>query len=249
MPNKYTHTGFILLIAMCAVWISAGEKRVEAYFTTSEMPDLVKMHFAPPAADSDAFEYDKQRYQWGKEQRKDSVRRAIAVRDADYGVHTIAEEFSEPFGLKISPENTPEIYKLLTDALATCDSICTLPKKHWGRTRPFVYFNEPSLTPDDEHELRKNGSFPSGHTILGYSAALLLSEINPERADTLMARGIMFGESRVIVGVHWQSDVDAGRLAASIAYAKLHTNDRFLAQMKKARKEFLRKTKKQKLSN
>ena len=55
-------------------------------------------------------------------------------------------------------------------------------------------------------------------------SALLLSEINPDRADTIMARGYMYGESRVIVGAHWQSDVDAGRLVASVAYAKLHTS-------------------------
>ena len=97
---------------------------------------------------------------------------------------------------------------------------------------------EPTLTPWDEASLSRNGSFPSGHTILGWSAALLLSEINPERADTLLARGLMYGESRVIVGAHWQSDVDAGVLAASVAYGKLHTSKRFQKDMKRARKEF-----------
>ena len=66
------------------------------------------------------------------------------------------------------------------------------------RRRPFMRFNEPTLTPDDEPALRKNGSYPSGHTLLGWSSALLLSEINPERADTILARGLMYGESRVI---------------------------------------------------
>ena len=146
-----------------------------------------------------------------------------------------------PFGMLISKENTPEIFTLLQDALATCDNICTRPKAYWHRTRPFVYFNEPTLTPKDESFLRHNGSYPSGHTILGYSAALLLSEINPNRADTIMYRGMMYGDSRIIVGAHWQSDVDAGRLAASIAYAKLHTSNRFLKQMKKARREFAKK--------
>jgi acid phosphatase (class A) len=102
--------------------------------------------------------------------------------------------------------------------------------------------NESTLYPPDEPHLRKNGSYPSGHTILGWSSALLLSEINPDRADTLLARGYMYGESRVIVGAHWQSDVDAGRLAASAAYAKLHTSERFLEQMRLARQEFRIKT-------
>ena len=63
-----------------------------------------------------------------------------------------------------------------------------------------------------------------------------------ERADTLLARGLMYGDSRLIVGAHWQSDVNAARLAASAAYARLHTSERFLEQMKKTRKEFRKKT-------
>ena len=41
---------------------------------------------------------------------------------------------------------------------------------------------------------------------------------------------------------YWQSDTDAARLAALAAYASLHTSERFLAQMKKAREEFKAKT-------
>lgn len=66
----------------------------------------------------------------------------------------------------------------------------------------------------------------------------MLSEVNPERADTLLARGLMFAESRVIVGAHWQSDIEAGVLAASVAYDKLHTSKRFQKDMKRALKEF-----------
>ena len=99
-------------------------------------------------------------------------------------------------------------------------------------------FHESTLTPNEEPSLRRNGSFPSGHTALGWTVALLLTEINPERADTILARGMMYGESRVIVGAHWQSDVDAGRLAASVVYSRMHTSERFLEQMRLARQEF-----------
>ena len=166
----------------------------------------------------------------------------IAIRDAVYGLDCIIREFSEPFGLTISKEETPEIYKVMRDGTATCDSICTLPKRYYMRKRPFMRFHEQTLTPDDEPALSRNGSYPSGHTLLGWSSALLLSEINPERADTILARGLMYGDSRVIVGAHWQSDVDAGRLAASVAYARLHTSERFLSQMRLARLEFRVKT-------
>jgi acid phosphatase (class A) len=92
--------------------------------------------------------------------------------------------------------------------------------------------------PEDEEELRNNGSYPSGHTIEGWSAALLLSELNPERADTILARGYMYGQSRVIAGYHWQSDVDAGYMAASAGIARLHADKRFQRLLKKAKREY-----------
>jgi acid phosphatase (class A) len=206
------------------------------------MPDMVKWCPAPPDTTSAQFAYDITQYFWGKQMRQNKERADIAIRDAVYGLDCIIREFSEPFGLKISKEETPEIYKVLREGTATCYSICTIPKRYYMRKRPFMRFNEQTLTPEDEPGLRKNGSYPSGHTLLGWSAALLLSEINPERADTLLARGLMYGDSRLIVGAHWQSDVNAARLAASAAYARLHTSERFLEQMKKARKEFRKKT-------
>lgn len=212
------------------------------YYLRCEMPDMLKFLPAPPDTISNEFSRDIMRYFWGKTLRHDADRANLAIADAQYGVDYICPEFSEAFGLEISKENTPEIYKLLVDATSTCDSICYEPKKYYMRRRPFMRMQEPSLTPDDEEALSKNGSYPSGHTILGWSSALLLSEINPAKADTLMARGYMYGESRVIVGAHWQSDTEMGRLAASAAYARIHNSQRFQEQMRKAQQEFLEKT-------
>lgn len=218
----------------------AQSYKAEPYFTADEMPDMLRWgNLAPPAENSAAFIYDIKQYYLGKELRLNPERAAIAVRDANYGLNTIIKEFSIPFGMQITKEHTPKVFTLLRDALATTDSICKLPKAFYMRPRPFMVFNEPTLTPHDEPSLRRNGSFPSGHTILGWSAALLLSEINPAQADTIIARGLMYGESRVICGAHWQSDVDAARIAASVAYAKLHTSERFLKQLAAAKKEFL----------
>jgi acid phosphatase (class A) len=229
----------LLVFSMIVGVVQAqDEEKVDAYFTTEEMPDMLQFLPGPPANDSPGFAYDVTRYYWGKEMRKDEERAEQAKRDAVYGLATILTEFEEAFGMKVTEEDTPEIYKVLLEGTATCDSICTLPKKYYMRRRPFMRMHEPTLYPQDEPALRKNGSYPSGHTILGWSSALLLSEINPDRADTILARGYMYGESRVIVGAHWQSDVDAGRLAASAAYARLHTSERFLEQMRLARQEF-----------
>ena len=232
---------FVALFGTCCLAQKMSEER---YFDKTEMPNLLLTLPMHPKFGSAEFEADSIRYVWGKEQRKNEERAAIAKSDAVYSLETIQNIFSIPLGLQISPTETPQIYKLLLDALPTCESICTMPKAHYMRKRPFMYFDEPTLTPDDEKFLRVNGSYPSGHTVFGYSAALLLAEINPAAQDTILARGYMYGESRVIVGAHWQSDVNAGYMAAAMAVAKLHTNKRFLKQMEKAKAEFVKKSKK-----
>lgn len=228
----------MMLNPVCA----QDDTTVDAYFTAGEMPDMMVFMPGPPDSSSVAFANDVSRYFWGKEMRKDPERAAQATRDAVYGLATILTEFEEAFGMKITKEDTPEIYKVLLEGTATCDSICTLPKTRYGRTRPFIRFNEHTLVPEQEEGLNPHKSFPSGHTLLGWSSALLMMEINPERANEILARGYRYGENRVVVGAHWQSDTDAARMAASVAYARLHTSERFLEQMKKAREEFKRLT-------
>ena len=234
MKKYMMMTAMLMTAAVCV----QAQSKPEAYFSFRELPNMLKWCPAPPDTMGAAFTYDIMQYLWGKQMRNDKERAEIAIRDAVYSLECIAQEFSEPFGLKITEENTPEIWKLLRDAKATCENISGFPKYYYKRKRPFVRFQEPTATPQFEPELRRNFSFPSGHTILGWASALLLTEINPERADTILARGMMYGESRVIVGAHWQSDVDAGRLAAAAVYAKMHTSERFLEQMRRARQEF-----------
>ena len=104
-----------------------------------------------------------------------------------------------------------------------------------------AYFNK--CDPKDEEELRNNGSYPSGHTIKSWGMAMVLCEINPAAQDALYQLGYEWGQSRVIVGFHWQSDVDASRLLAAACYARLHTCKAFLEDMKAAQKEFKKLTK------
>ncbi|EGN0484120.1 phosphatase PAP2 family protein, partial [Escherichia coli] len=90
----------------------------------------------------------------------------------------------------------------------------------------------------------RNGSYPSGHTSIGWATALVLSEINPARQDTILKRGYELGDSRVICGYHWQSDVDAARIVGSAIVATLHSNPVFQAQLQKAKDEFANNQKK-----
>ena len=226
----------IALVAAASMTLSAQDA-VQPYFTVDQLPDLIKCLPAPPAFDSPEFANDMMRFSWGKLQRLNPERADIAKRDAVWSYEALLAEFDVPFGLHMSPEDTPEIWKLMVTSMTTTDAMRVAPKAYYHRQRPFERFQDKMLT-DEEAELTGEGSYPSGHTMRGWTAALLLAEVNPANADTIFARGWMYGESRVIVGAHWQSDVDASRVAASIGYAALHGSAEFLEQMAKAQAEF-----------
>lgn len=219
--------------------ISLGAGAQEKYFTLDEMPDLVRCLPAPPDTVGSDFDRDILRYMWGKQMRQNPQRAAQAKRDAIWDLDTLATIFSEPFGLAISKEGTPEIYKAFVNGVATIEQIRVKPKAHYMRIRPFVRYAEPSLFPDDDKELSGEGSYPSGHTIRGWAAALVLAEINPAATAELFARAWRYGENRVITGAHWQSDVDVSRPAASIGYVQLQSSPAYREQMDRARAEFV----------
>jgi len=111
----------------------------------------------------------------------------------------------------------------------------------YGDSRPFQtepnfvafagpdYFNVPSdnvvYNRGPAMNLVDSPSFPSGHTTYGYTGALLLALLTPERYREMVARGAEYGDDRIIVGAHYAMDVIAGRTLATYDVAHLIAND------------------------
>ena len=207
------------------------------YLKTEELPDPIKFLPPPPGWTSPLFAGDYAAYLWGKTIRP-TERGARAVEQAAYLFDEISVYFSKPFGLEISREKTPAIYKVLYKGAVTAMHSYGHAKKAYNRPRPFVRYAEGTPFPDEEELLKNNGSYPSGHTVRGWCLGLLASEINPARQNELLKLGYEWGESRIIIGYHWKSDVEAARALASAVYARLHTSEEFLSDMAAARREF-----------
>ena len=74
-------------------------------------------------------------------------------------------------------------------------------------------------------DLTASPSFPSGHTTFGYTEALVLAILVPERYPQLIVRAAEYGNSRIVVGAHYAVDVIAGRTLASYDVAHLLASD------------------------
>ena len=232
----------VVAATMATMSVYAQTETVQPYFEIDQMPKLIDIMPAPPAFDSPEFANDVVRYGWGKQQRQDQERLAIAIADAEWNDHTkLYAQWKDAFGLEITETGTPEIWKLMETSLATTDPMRKEPKAFYNRQRPFERFDD-SMPSHEEDDLRGEGSYPSGHSLRGWCVSLLLAQIAPAHAAEIFSRGWDYCNSRVILGAHWQSDVDASRTAASIGFCALQSSEAFIAQMKKAQAEYKEKT-------
>ena len=232
----------LVAATMATMSVYAQTETVQPYFEIDQMPKLIDIMPAPPAFDSPEFANDVVRYGWGKQQRQDQERLAIAIADAEWNDHTkLYAQWKDAFGLEITETGTPEIWKLMETSLSTTDPMRKETKAFYGRQRPFERFDD-TMPSHEEDDLRGEGSYPSGHSLRGWTISLLLAQIAPSRADEIFSRGWDYCNSRVILGAHWQSDVDASRTAASIGFCTLQGSEAYIAQMKKAQAEYNEKT-------
>ncbi|MBS6058282.1 hypothetical protein [Mixta calida] len=75
---------------------------------------------------------------------------------------------------------------------------------------------------------------------MGRLAVLSARRRNPARQQVILQRGLESGESRVICGYYWESDIDAARVMAAAVVARLRAKTKFNQQMEKAKAEFKR---------
>ena len=228
----------LFTVAVCGFVLCSAADDVKLYMDADALPNALNFLPPPPKVGSAAFAYDSTQYVWGKSMRADSARAALAVAQSTVDIAEMATLFSDAFGMEISAKKTPAILNVLKRGVLTMRLSARGPKKFYKRPRPYEYFNESTLIPNLDDEHRNTGSFPSSHTVRGWAMALVLAEINPAAQDALLKYGYEWGQSRVIAGFHWQSDVDASKVLVSAAFASLHNDETFLADMKKARAEF-----------
>ncbi|OBU65360.1 phosphatase [Stenotrophomonas maltophilia] len=210
--------------------------KVVGYLDKDVVPASLDLVPAPPVVGSAALALDEQ---VSREARllRGSPRFTQATADADLSFPAGANQFSCAVDIDIDAAKTPALYRLLERSRIDASAATKAAKNHYQRPRPFMLNGEPTCTPKDEEGLRRNGSYPSGHTSIGWAWALILSEIAPDRADAIQARGRNYAESRLVCNVHWQSDILEGRFMGAAAVARLHDNTAFNKDLLAARRE------------
>jgi acid phosphatase (class A) len=205
------------------------------YLSADEAPNAALFLPPPPAPGSLRDQDDVSVYRQTRA-LQGSPRWAMARADNEIETPSAPRAFDEALGVAFDPERMPTLALLLGRMLGDLETIQTPAKKRFSRPRPFVA--EPSVTCiEPAPALAASGSYPSGHAALGWAWALVLAEMAPDRADALLARGVAYGESRVVCGLHYPSDVEAGRLVGAALVSRLKADPAFQADFTRGREE------------
>jgi subtilase-type serine protease len=70
-----------------------------------------------------------------------------------------------------------------------------------------------------------NAAAPSGHTTFGYTTSLLFAMMVPEAYQRFLTRASEYGNSRVVLGVHYPLDVMMGRLIGTYDVVQMLNNN------------------------
>jgi len=234
-------TGLVILAFYGTMNVGAQTGSDSIYVVPDLLPDAGYFLPMPPDSSSAAFLDDIAQWQWGKTEAH-TPRGARASSESYAWPESMRSIMAQVLQLDtISNETTPALSRLLVKSYVTGFISTKAPKKKYMRKRPFVMMNETTWAQyDDPEELRNNGSYPSGHTACGWATALAFAEMWPALQDTILRRGFEYGENRIIVNAHWQSDVTAGYLCAAAAIARVHSDPEFEKDVRAARAEATR---------
>ncbi|WP_246696903.1 autotransporter family protein [Methylobacterium planeticum] len=77
--------------------------------------------------------------------------------------------------------------------------------------------------------LATNPSFPSGHTTYAFTDGILLAMLVPSQYQGMLARAAEYGNSRIVLGVHYPLDIIGARALASYDLAQAFSNPLYIS--------------------
>ena len=238
MASSFALSGLVFLAGAAVAQPQAPAPqapRVAGYLGSANLPEAARILSAPPREGGERQLQDLAVFR-ATRALAGTPRWTMAQGDNDYAPAALMKHFGCALGASLDSQTAPRLAVLLRRMTIDAGAAANSAKQVFQRKRPYL-FTEGDICIAKSQGLADSPDYPSGHSSLGWTAGLILSEISPERSTAIMARARAFGDSRVICGVHPPSAVEAGRATGSSVFAALHASPEFRADVEAARTE------------
>jgi acid phosphatase (class A) len=221
--------------------IGHGRKRAPHYLDAHE-----KFSIADPPANSSAqtraeLDYLLQLQQQRSEEDKRAsafyagvyYRTAVQSGDNDYArMRRNLFHIGRSIGTWFNADSLPLTASLAANVWKDAEYLIWKYKNYFVRIRPYKL--EPKL---ENLEETNWAAYPSGHATNSYVNAFLYAELLPEFTAFFMKDAYDMAHSREIIGVHYPSDSESGRLLAHELIKRLFTSEKFRKDFAAAQQE------------
>jgi acid phosphatase (class A) len=112
--------------------------------------------------------------------------------------------FAPSVGPRFTPDHLPLTAAFFERVSADVQRLVTAAKEYWERPRP-------------DGAAKKHGSYPSGHAAFASSTAIVLAQLLPEKRDAIFSQARIFAANRILLGLHYPTDIASGWTAGTVA--------------------------------
>ena len=204
-----------------------SSKNRNLHFLKPDSVDFKNLLPAPPDSTADENKAELELLLHLQRTRTDAE-----VKIAEAAAKLTISSFADCFGNWFSAETLPETSKLLLQMEADAKFYGGAAKEFFKRSRPAHDSRiQPALKSEDVF------SYPSGIATRGILFALTLSELAPAKKEAVLDRGRSIGWARCVVGLHYPSDIIAGRSLGQLLFQSMSIHPKFQDTFKSARAE------------
>jgi acid phosphatase (class A) len=215
-------------LTAAALAISSTARSEDAFYLNPAEVDLIHILAPPPTVDSPAEQADLQAVLAAVQSRTDADIKRVQADD-----QRIVFRFADVMGPNFRPESLPFATQLFQHVYADGNVATLAAKAYFKRLRPFVVDPDIKIVVVQAPDF----SYPSNHSTFAYEAGILLAAMVPEKAAAIFARSADYAHNRVVAGVHFPTDVEAGRISGSVIDNTLLHDAHFLADFERAKSE------------
>lgn len=228
----------ILILALSAGAVY-GQKKLQVLTSAETDPGRL---LPPPAPDGSPLQQKELAEVQHLVKTRTPERYAQAKWDNE---HEDASAFFAILGPGFDIRKLPETAKLLSVVLNDQSVIASASKVYFHRKAPVATvvpavqaYTEWSCDADVKKPAdRPLRSYPSGHATMGYSLAIVLSALMPEKSQAILARAADYAYSREVCGDHYHSDVEASHALGNALGIMLLNNSTLKPQIEAAKAE------------
>jgi acid phosphatase (class A) len=214
--------------AICLISCLAAQAESSNYLAPKKV-ELLRILPPPPPLDSKAQQRDMQAVlDAQKERTPQKTERALA--DNILSIY----RFDDVLGPNFNPTNLPLTDKFFGRMHADARAILNATKETWVRLRPYKINSDVTMLGDPP---RTFYAYPSGTTIFGTLSGIILANMVPEKSFELHERSAEYVANRVILGVHYPSDVHASQMGATALAAAFFDTPSFVIAYEESRRE------------